>query len=357
MLGSDGLSLLDDMAPEMTRVSYLIKVKIVRYQGLRRRATTLVEMAKKVRVVPVYEEQPPLSFYSSDGQYMLQTKQIIKKGVFKDRAGTLTMEAPQPRSLHLSVPGSTDAAPTSTMATINLRFDPANRKSRPPRLVSLYRRLKAVTFYGCTPMKDFPARGTALVTNSATNMFVNTFYLPAYFIESVQWQERREVPEFRRSLIPLPELDGQGPKLTSGCASTPFYTASLVVPITIPTARALVPSFHSCFVSRVYILDLSLIYNTSTPYVSDSTLSLKVPIQVSSAQNTTDRPPASVSEDNVISGGEFGLLAPRINGPHYGMETVENGQSEQSLSIVSTDYEGEDDELPRYISLSSRPVF
>lgn len=77
---------------------------------------------------------------------------------------------------------------------------------------------------------------------------------------------------------------GSGSGSGAGSSSKPFYTASVVIPITIPSSKRLVPTFHSCLISRVYGLELNVSYNTgsSTKSLLGHTASLRVPIQVTS---------------------------------------------------------------------------
>lgn len=59
-----------------------------------------------------------------------------------------------------------------------------------------------------------------------------------------------------------------------------YYTTSIVVPITLPKDKAFVPTFHSCLVSRIYTLRLSVSYRTLYASVVDPSVLLKVPVQL-----------------------------------------------------------------------------
>jgi hypothetical protein len=61
-----------------------------------------------------------------------------------------------------------------------------------------------------------------------------------------------------------------------------FYTSEISVPIAVPRDTDLLPTFHSCLVSRVYSLSVLLSVNASS--FNDQMLHLKVPIEI-----TTER--------------------------------------------------------------------
>ncbi|KAL9116178.1 MAG: hypothetical protein Q9227_000549 [Pyrenula ochraceoflavens] len=65
----------------------------------------------------------------------------------------------------------------------------------------------------------------------------------------------------------------------------PFYTALVVVPVTLPDSKAFVPTFYNCHICRTYVLELQLKY--STPFIKffRSSITLKVPVQITSAGN------------------------------------------------------------------------
>ncbi|GAB1203599.1 hypothetical protein APSETT445_002235 [Aspergillus pseudonomiae] len=61
-----------------------------------------------------------------------------------------------------------------------------------------------------------------------------------------------------------------------------YYTAAVIVPITLPQTKAFVPTFHSCLISRTYALDLNLCYHTPNASLLTSRISLRLPIQITS---------------------------------------------------------------------------
>lgn len=92
-------------------------------------------------------------------------------------------------------------------------------------------------------------------------------------------------------------------------ADLPFYTASILVPVSLPkapqpsesssqtatytkTPKIFLPTFHSCIISRSYILDLALSWHSPGTSVSMPHITLKTPIQITAEGGT---PPVSTS--------------------------------------------------------------
>ncbi|KAK5256122.1 hypothetical protein LTR16_003972, partial [Cryomyces antarcticus] len=113
-----GKALLDDLAPDMAKISYAINAKVRQIRETGGKVSTVAEKTKKVRIVPASEEQPPLNVDEKDEDYALRNERTIRKGVFKGKLGRLVMEAAQPKSLRLPAPSPTaSSAPVTAMTT------------------------------------------------------------------------------------------------------------------------------------------------------------------------------------------------------------------------------------------------
>ena len=335
MLASNGHSLLDDLAPDMTTISYAIKVRVVRTRE-HDKPLVLVDSGKKVRIIPAADEQPPLIVVESEeGDYVLRKTKDLKKGMFKGKLGRLTMETAQPKSLRLPSPNTKSSCSTTTMATVNLRFDPAEESSQPPRLGQLWNRLKVATFFGTLPMRDFPTKATVGTYDSQRGLFVETLNLSSRCVESAQWERhtcslpstpiRRDSGFSTISASSIPEIAGRL-----------FYTAKILVPITLPKNKTFTPTFHSCLVSRIYALDFSLSVHTPGATVSAPTMHLKVPLQISSATNIVARPEISPAEAHAIAAREAdNFFNPRSVAPPS-PEYTETAAIVQPLSQAET---------------------
>lgn len=279
-----GSSLLDDLAPSMASVTYGIRVRVFRDRARDGKEIILAAHTRKIRIVPGVEEQPPVTFDDEDEDYRTRQEKSVRKGLLKGKVGRLAMEACQPASFRLPAPSRSLSPPdVSTMVTINLRFDPADATSQPPKLSSLGCKLKPITFFASTPRSDFPARSTVMYDSSQGIVF-ESLPLAQRCMASVPW-EKREANSTRRDSVMSVMGSGAGDvalRTSTANASLPFYTAQLLVPLDLPKTKVLVPTFHSCLVSRVYLLELSLGVSNVT-----GGCSLKVPVQVSCDSGNT----------------------------------------------------------------------
>ncbi|MCJ1323224.1 hypothetical protein MMC15_008578 [Xylographa vitiligo] len=331
MFGPDK-TLLEDLAPEMSVVSYAIRVIILR----RRRdadgkLSILLDSMKKLRIIPAVDELPalPLSGTVSD-DYTIRQEKDLKKGMFKGKLGRLTVESSQPSSLRLPYCRSDlSAAHVTTMAVVNLRFDPSDDSAKPPRLGNLVNKLKVVTFFAAIPAIDFPSRANSYIYDSQRGVFVENINLSSRNVESVQWVQHKTL-ERHDSAISISD------NLPSASASPTFYTAQILVPVDLPTScKTFVPTFHSCLISRVYSLSLTLSVNVPGARVSATTMHLKIPLQVSAEGNPDARPTISDEEMQAIAARNVDdELAPRSVAPPS-PEYIEHAHLDRSGSVAS----------------------
>ncbi|KIW08563.1 uncharacterized protein PV09_00528 [Verruconis gallopava] len=293
-LSGFGTTLLDDMAPLMARIQYAVKVQIFRTHLADETQHVISEATKKLRIKPVFDEQPPLDLdiYGCHEDYTLRQEKSIRKGMLKGKLGRLVMEANQPKGFRLpAVPAGDPIPAVSTKVKIKVRFDPADDTTPPPRLSSVSSKLKVGTFFSCTPRHNFPSRSS--LAYDSTQGYISEFLsLSSICAANVDWRrhESWESPTSRRTSaasrdsnattavqsncsantsIPEPSKDWKGKH---------FYTATLLVPLTLPTNKNFVPTFHTCLVSRVYGLHVSL--GVSGQPVGSS-VTLKLPVQIS----------------------------------------------------------------------------
>lgn len=284
-----GPTLLDDMAPDMTKITYSIKVKLLKDEG--DDTSTIVEQTKKLRIKPAFEEQPPIDIDGTHEDYCHRQEKTIRKGVLKGKLGRLVIEASQPKSFRLPAVSVGEAIPAvSTMAKVVLRFDPASESCPPPRLGSLSSKLKVCTYFATTPRQALPTR-TQMNYDMTQGYISGMIQLSSMCIASVDWQKHEawESPESRRAstLSTMSTMTigtntlspGVIPDASSSYKGNSFYTASILVPMSLPTSKHLVPTFHTCLVTRQYALHLNL--STHGQPLGPS-VNLKLPIQISS---------------------------------------------------------------------------
>ncbi|KAL8920578.1 MAG: hypothetical protein Q9208_006200 [Pyrenodesmia sp. 3 TL-2023] len=311
-----GKSLMDDMSPDMAVVSWCIRVRIT--NGLRgdNKPDYVADDSKKVRVIPAVPEHPPIVILGGkDDEYRLRKEKSIKKGTFKKRLGTMVMESTQPRSLRLPPPTTDNPAAVTTSASVNLRFDPAYPDAQPPKLETLVAKLKVATFYATSPMTEIPQRSSDYHFNPSRSLFVDSVPLSSRCMASAQWDRHispASPPRRHSALSTIQNLKMPDPS-SSYKEALPYYSAHLVVPITLPrkedgtgSNRIFVPTFHSCLLSRIYVLDLILSCHTPDPSITIPTMRLKLPIQISAEGSPDARPSISEDEAQAIARREAG---------------------------------------------------
>ncbi|KAJ9293556.1 hypothetical protein DTO271G3_7635 [Paecilomyces variotii] len=278
MLAGDGVGLLDDMAPTMSRISYVIKVLISRKPSVEGgRSTTLASVAKKVRIVPAVDEQPPLNIPDDCDDYCLRKEKDVKKGLLRGKYGRLVIATSQPKPLQCDFPARNGSA--STVATLHLRFDPVGDE-QPPRLGTLWTKIKASTFYSIIPWDNFPSKSSNTYWTNIRGVYAETVPLSSRCIASVKWDKHCNNNMSRRDSTQSASSTESLTGPSASCSSKTFYTASILVPVTLPKSKSFVPTFHSCLISRTYALDFCVSYRTPNANLVAPSSSLRVPIQI-----------------------------------------------------------------------------
>lgn len=112
----------------------------------------------------------------------------------------------------------------------------------------------------------------------------------------------------------LSDREREGSKQEKGAAAGISYTAEISLPLSLPSEKSTrwLPSFHSCLVSRIYTLELSLSLANGT-IVPNTSLSLKVPIRIGvlatgerRGSGTGPPTPAPVAVSSPLNGSQIG---------------------------------------------------
>lgn len=310
---------LDDFAPEMASIRYGIVVKLSEVKTRNDDAfhTIVAAKARRVCVVPAVGEQPPLDVpLDDDDEYVIRKEKAIRKNMLLSKTGTLIVEAQQPVAIQVSSYNNPEAQ-YDTLAHIFLRFDPADERPQPPKLSSVMSKLKVSTYFGCGARRCFPSK---IVTykDMSQGVYSTTINLATWSMPGVEWKEgnSRHVSEnptpCRDSVIST--VSFEDPKILEPSSSFnggTFYSAHIIVPITLPAGRAFPPTFHSCLISRIYTLKLDLSFDKAALIRS---LDLRLPIQISSEGLVGDHfGRAGSSDDSVeveIDGEDSGFFPP-----------------------------------------------
>ena len=305
MVAAVGKSLMDDMAPDMGSVAYSIRCRMTGGRGTSGKLRVLAEASKKLRIIPAVPEDPPMTAESGlNNDYKLRKEKTIKKGFLKPKLGRLVIQSAQPTSLRLPPVRSETEASVTTMATVNVRFDPADESCQPPRLNNLQTKLKVATYYASVPMRSLPTSCNDFRFSSIQGVYVETLNLSSRCLGNQQWEKCEASSSGRRdSGWSRPKADIPEPSSTYKGGS--FYIANIVVPISLPKSnRVFVPTFHSCLLSRVYAIDLFLSIQPPSTTVTSPVLHLKIPVQISSEGNPHALPAISVEEAIAIASRE-----------------------------------------------------
>ena len=292
-MGDREVSVYDDLAPEMSKITYVIHVKVIKNKDRDGRNVVLVEGMKKLRVVPAMAEAPPMSLGHGFDDYVLSKTKLLRKGVFSGKLGRITASVAQTRAimLPLSTPDSIMPIPATTMATVNLRFDPQDASSKPPKLGGLRTKIRATTFYAARPAQEFPTRiSMAAAVESTRGVYDFGVPVSSLCVEAVIWEMQTSAPSTQRrnsdSSVTSTD-DSDNATATEQKNIGTYYTATILVPINLPSSKRFVPSFHTCVVSRVYTLEMLLTIQTPGTVVPSSSISLRVPVQIAAMGNLT----------------------------------------------------------------------
>lgn len=301
MVAGDGSGLLDDLAPEMVQIQYGVRVRLSKASPTDGDMVTLLERSKKVRIVPASEEHAPLDVLDDSQEYRMRREKDVRKGSLRGKLGRLVMTAAQPRPFRLpKISKQDEQQPATTAATVHLRFDPVDDSQQPPRLGTLWSKLKVNTWYATVPWADAPSKTNSLAWSNDRGMYSRTVCLATRCVASATWKKHTgNTPQTSPSPSAAPSRRGSiqsDCSVASDLSSTSslynpytasasytgktYYTASVVVPVTLPPGKAFVPTFHSCLSARTYALDLCLSYHTPSTSLTAPQISIRVPVQI-----------------------------------------------------------------------------
>ncbi|KAH8424578.1 uncharacterized protein LDX57_002325 [Aspergillus melleus] len=272
------------MCPDACQISYLIRVSVTDKSDIPTDPPkTLADVGKKLRIVPAFDEQPPLNIAEDDEYYRFSTVSDVKRGLLREKVGRLEVTASQPCALKLPSPGSSSDAELSTKTTVALRFTPEGNEM-PPQLESLSIKLKACTFFAANYWSNTPTNPHGLVFPPRDEaVYTKTVPVLSSSISSVQWTpvsgERTSSQDSRTS-------DSSTESMPA--TTNTYYTASITAPIVLPRYKTYVPTFHSCLISRIYSLDLKVSYHAPNTHLLSASTSLRLPLQICSPHSTTE---------------------------------------------------------------------
>lgn len=268
----------DDQAPEMAQIEYAVKARAIKQEQSGNTASKVMEGQHVVKVLPGSPEDAPLDITFRDERYTMAKTKTIRKNLFSAKTGKLTAASSQPEAVMFTADGR-DASMSS--AHINLEFVPDSVDTAPPKINSVSAKLLSTTFFGSAPVNYMPNLGprTAYHSNPCLNYTTtnNVFNMP---VDKVSWLQEK-VDAGRRdsgysSSHLSPDSDAVG-KASKKQASPIKHVAGLDIPFTISNTnrKIFLPTFHSCLISRTYVLQLCLSVGPT-----NTTMTLSVPVQL-----------------------------------------------------------------------------
>ncbi|KAG6007636.1 hypothetical protein E4U21_005717 [Claviceps maximensis] len=275
----------DDSAPEMAQIEYAIKTRAYRKSPEAGQAPRKVlEGHHIVKVLPSLPEDAPLDITFRDERYTMSKTKTIRKTLFSVKAGKLTMSANQPGAIMLSADGRKACG---SVARIDLEFAPSSADCGPPKINSVSGKITSSTFFGATPTDLLPNLGRRSVYaphHSLSYSVTTCLFNNSKILEKMKWQMRNVsgrrdsgYSSFGVTDEDQSEADSPHAAKNSSKVCPIRHNTVLEIPIHIPLSnkKFFLPTFHSCLISRTYILHLSLSVGPT-----NTSMSLAIPLQI-----------------------------------------------------------------------------
>jgi hypothetical protein len=283
----------DDLAPDMSRITYSVRARVYR-EDVEGKSAKVMETSRDIKVLPIVAEDAPLSITKQDKMYVVSKSKTLRKSMFSSKFGKVTISANQPAPAMISSDGHSI---TPTTAQLDLVFEPTSGEPQPPKITGITSKITAVTYYSAGGINQYPnlkdwARSFGADGRGA---YSNSLSLPSTPIEHGTWkrhlaaQVRRDSgysSELHSDCEPspvgqhTPSSSNDGQKRHHNKGGAPYYYATKVqVPVQLPaTKKQFIPTFHSCITSRVYVLWMTV--TLSALAGMSSTVTVGVPLQI-----------------------------------------------------------------------------
>ena len=287
------------MAPQMARIEYVVKARVMRVDDADGRRIRIMETVKPINVLPASVEEPPLSVVDRDGLYTMSKAKSLRKNMLSSKLGRVTAEAVQPTPAVLRSDGLyMTSQPT---AHIRLTFDPSAPDALPPRISGVSGKITAHTFYSSGTIASFPNLGdwSQQLGTEKRGYYSTSASLPAIATPKARWTQHltsvvRRDSGYSSEHSHSDSASGSGSsshgrrtssskrrKSTSANSSPIYHTAELDIPVVLPANRkTFIPTFHSCIASRVYTLQLTVSLSVGSSSATATSLSLTIPLQL-----------------------------------------------------------------------------
>ncbi|OJD38564.1 arrestin (or s-antigen) n-terminal domain protein [Diplodia corticola] len=252
--------LLDDPTPDMVDICYKIVARVEVSDSQGRCACT--ETHTKLCVVPSFPEPPP----SFSSEYRIREEKGVRRSILTGRLGCLVMEAQTPSALK----GIKSDGATLVSTKVLVRFDPASHDCAPPAPEDIMRKIQATSTWKIGP-KGTSSNGQT--TYAMTRAYTEAISLPPFHLAGAKWLKRSPGWEHMQvSNGHAAPADLIAP--SSGYIGGVYYLLKLAIPVELPPGKVLVPTFHSCLVSRTYELEVALLLSSA------ASITVRVPLHI-----------------------------------------------------------------------------
>ncbi|KAF4466373.1 hypothetical protein FALBO_6768 [Fusarium albosuccineum] len=248
-------------APYIAQVEYSVTARIITRPQKNGKPKPL-EKVHPIRILPLIPEQQ-LHITPNNATYHLTQEREVSRDLLSHQIGHLIATATRIDPIIISV----DTLKTSdSSVTVNLQFDPTSSEAIPPNIRAKSAHVEIVTHYSLGHVGYLPdqeSRPAGTVMNSPV----------LRYFDSSEWVIKDPGETKWDHVSAQDQTSGGSNAVKKGSAR---YQAILAVQLEPPTERKLlVPTFHSCRMSRTYTLRLGL-------DASDfrAALTLVVPLQV-----------------------------------------------------------------------------
>ena len=263
----------DIFTSNVAKISYTIQASLFvpTAQGYPKKP--LAVAVQPIRILPSSIEEP-LNGGLGSNFYCTHHERNLRTGQLGSSQGKFVAFASSPKPIEIGH-SQLDEGKVNTTLNLGIHFYP-NGDTRPPQLCSVTTSLCAMTFYSAEPWEDYPESmiGSSSFAHTGRGMYCKSMLLSKRCVKSV--------PFLRRQSFACKEDPNAIGSHLYNAGFGDQYEAAVLIPITLPGDSDLVPTFHSCLISRVYFLDITLSYLQPRPSLIPCTISLRVPIVVSS---------------------------------------------------------------------------
>jgi len=287
--GSSREARSDETASDAIKIQYYIKVRVSQAQGAHATGSVCEEQSLKVRISPTIEQEPHPWVEALNRDCPMRLERPMKN-TLRNTLGTLFCECTGLTTLVIPHYTTTFQEPSTTTIALFFRFDTAGDYGSAVQLRKVTTNIRASTFFSLSPHGNFPTMPISR-TDRTRVVIQETVYNASFNTAPLLWERHSMPPDFevsegtRRSSCPSTRTVGlrglalKGRRMSDQSSHyRTFYTSSIQIPVTLPQGLDLIPTFHSCFVSRVYHLIIRLSFCAAI--VGQSALCIEKPISI-----------------------------------------------------------------------------